>query len=272
MKNMLKAVVSNIFFVAIMSLSKEIDRVFAQDPEQKKILVTEEMLQKLPDPVKRYLLYTGVVGKPIVQRVRLEQVGRIRKDAQQPWMNFKAKQYYSVIPPCFVWIAYMKVFGLPLVRVRDFYMEGRGNILVKAFSLFTVGDSGGKEMDQGAMMRYLNEMMWFPSAFLGKNVSFESIDANSARVTLTDMGQSVTATMYFDDKGKLTNFIAPRYRDMGDDKFDLENWSTPIREYGEFEGLKLPIKGAGVWNLNEGDLEYIDLTITDLKYDPDESY
>jgi hypothetical protein len=199
MKNMLKAVVSNIFFVASMSLSKEIDRVFVQDPEQKQILVTEEMLQKLPDPVKRYLLYTGVVGKPIVQRVRLKQMGRIRKDAQQPLMNFKAKQYYSVSSPCFVWIAYMKVFGLPLVRVRDFYMEGRGNILVKALSLFTVGNSAGNEMDQGAMMRYLNEMMWFPSAFLGKNVSFESIDANSARVTLKDMGQSVTATLYFDD-------------------------------------------------------------------------
>ena len=134
------------------------------------------MLQKLPDPVKRYLMYTGVVGKPIVQTVRLKQVGKIRKDAKQPWMNFEAKQYYSVSSPGFVWIAYMKIFGLPLVRVRDYYMEGRGNILVKAVSLFTVANSAGKEMDQGAMMRYLNEMMWFPSAFLGKNISFESID------------------------------------------------------------------------------------------------
>ena len=52
---------------------------------------------------------------------------------------------------------------------------------------------------------------------------------NSARVTLKDMGKSVTATMYFDDEGKLTNFIAPRYRDMGKNKFELENWSTPIQ-------------------------------------------
>lgn len=269
---MLKAIASNIFFVASLSLSKEIDKVFTQHQEQKQVIVTEEMLQKLPDPVKRYLVYSGVVGKPIVQTVRIKQVGKIRKDAKQPWMNFEAKQYYSVSPPGFVWIAYMKVFGLPLVRVRDYYMEGRGNILAKAVSLFTFVNSAGKEMDQGAMMRYLNEMMWFPSAFLGKNVSFESIDANSARVTLKDMGKSVTATMYFDEEGKLTNFIAPRYRDMGKNKFELENWSTPIREYSEFEGLKLPLKGAGVWNLKEGDLEYIDVTITDLKYNPDEPY
>jgi len=269
---MLKAIASNIFLIAASGISKETGKIFTQQQEQKQVVVTEEMLQKLPEPVKRYLLYTGVVGKPMVQTVRLKQVGKIRKDATQPWMNCEARQYYSVNPPAFVWVAYMKVFGLPLIRVRDYYMEGKGNILVKALSLFTVANSSGEKMDQGAMMRYLNEMMWFPSAFLGKNVSFESIDANSARITLKDIGKSVTATMYFDEEGKLTNFMAPRYRDMGNNKFELENWSTPIRDYGEFEGLRLPRKGAGVWNLKEGDLEYIDLTVVDLKHDPDGPY
>lgn len=269
---MLKFLDSNIFFIAGTKLGKEIKKIFTQHQQQKPVIVTEEMLQKLPDPVKRYLIYTGVVGKPIVQTVRLKQVGKIRKDITQPWMNFEAKQYYSVSPPGFVWIAYMKTFGLPLMRVRDYYLEGRGNILVKALSLFTVADSGGEKMDQGAMTRYLNEMMWFPSAYLGKNISFEPIDASSAKVTLKDMGKNVTATMYFDDEGKLTNFMAPRYRDMGKGKFELENWSTPIRGYGEFEGLRLPIQGAGVWNLREGDLEYIDVKITDLKFNPEDPY
>lgn len=268
---MRKTVVSNIFHVASSSLNKEIDKIFAQHQEQKQVIVTEEMLQKLPDPVKRYLLYAGVVGRPIVQTVRLKQVGRIRKDTKQPWMNFDAKQYYSVNPPGFVWVAYMRIFGLPIVRVRDSYMEGKGNMLIKALSLFTIGNSAGKELDQGAMMRYLNEMTWFPSAFLGNNISFEPIDANSAKVTLKDMGKSITAMMYFDDDGKFINFTAPRYRDMGNNKFELENWSTPIREYGEFGGLKLPKKGSGVWNLKE-DLEYIDVTVTDLEHNPDGPY
>jgi hypothetical protein len=269
---MLKAATSNLSFIFSLSLSKEIEKVFSQHKKQKPVIVTEEMLQKLPEPVKRYILYAGVIGKPIVQTVRLKQVGKIRKDAKQPWMNFDAKQYYSVNPPCFVWIAYMKIFGLPIVRVRDFYMEGRGSILVKALSLFTIGNSEGKEMDQGAMMRYLNEMMWFPSAFLRNNIYFEPIDDNSAKVTLKDVGKSVTATMHFDDEGRLTNFTAPRYRDMGNGKFELENWSTPIREYGELGGLKVPLKGSGVWNLKEGDLEYINVTVTDLEHNPDGPY
>lgn len=267
---MLTALASNMFFIDGTRLGREIKKVLTQyNKEHKPVIVTEEMLQKLPDSVKRYFTYTGVVGKPIVQTVRLKQVGKIRKDDTQQWMNFEAKQYYSVNSPGFVWIAYMKILGLPLMRVRDYYMKGRGNILVKALSLFTVANSRGEKLDQGAMMRYLNEMMWFPSAYLGKNISFESVDADSARVTLKDMDKSVTATMYFDDEGKLTNFKALRYRDMGNGRFELEKWSTPVKEYGEFEGLNLPIKGSAVWNLREGDLEYIEATITNLKYDPE---
>jgi hypothetical protein len=272
LQNMLKAVFLNILFIVSSGLNKEIGKIFAPHQKQKQIIVTEEMLQRLPDPVKRYLLYAGVVGRPMVQTVRLKQVGRIRKDTKQPWMNFDAMQYYSLYPPGFVWIAFMKTFGLPIVRVRDFYMEGKGSMLINLLSLFTIGNSEGNELDQGAMIRFLNEMMWFPSAFLGNNISFEPIDANSAKVTLKDMSRSVTATMFFDDDGKFINFIAPRYRDMGDNKFELENWSTPIREYGNFGGLKLPKKGSGVWNLKEEDLEYIDLTVTDLEYDPDGPY
>lgn len=85
---MLKFLDSNIFFIAGTKLGKEIKKIFTQHQQQKPVIVTEEMLQRLPDPVKRYLIYTGVVGKPIVQTLRLKQVGKIRKDITQPWMNF----------------------------------------------------------------------------------------------------------------------------------------------------------------------------------------
>ena len=37
--------------------------------------------------------------------------------------------------------------------------------------------------------------------------------------------------------------------------------------YGEFEGLKLPVRVKAVWKLTEGDREDIDVTLTDLHYD-----
>ena len=39
---------------------------------QEDLIVTEEMLQDLPGPVRRYLTYSGVVGKPFVSTVHLK--------------------------------------------------------------------------------------------------------------------------------------------------------------------------------------------------------
>jgi hypothetical protein len=138
-------------------------------------------------------------------------------------------------------------------------------MLVRAGSLFTVVDGEGEEMDQGAMMRYLSEMIWFPTAFLGDNISFQPMDDKSAQVTLADHGRSVTGTMYFDEEGRLTDFVAKRYRTV-EGGYDLETWSTPVIEYGELAGLKLPIRGKAVWKLPDGDLEYIDISVTELEY------
>jgi len=41
-----------------------------------------------------------------------------------------------------------------------------------------------------------------------------------------------------------------------------------VRGYGEFEGLRPPVKGPAVWKLESGDFEYIDIEVTDLRYDP----
>lgn len=54
--------------------------------------------------------------------------------------------------------------------------------------------------------------------------------------------------------------------------YDLETWSTPITGYGEYEGLNLPVKAKAIWKLKEGDLEYIDIIVTDLEYNVNEPY
>jgi hypothetical protein len=235
------------------------------------VLIMEDQLLGLPEVVQRYLRYSQVVGKKPIRTVRLKQIGKFRQSAQQPWMNLDAEEYYSVDPPGFLWVGTLRKAGLPIVRARDRYRDGKGNMQIKLGTIFPIADATGAGMDQASMMRYLNEMMWFPSAYLGNNISFEPLDNNSARVTLADKGKSVTATMFVDDKGKLTDFVAPRYRELNG-KYELDTWSTPITEYGEYEGLKLPVKGKAVWKLKEGDLEYIDLVITDLEYNVNEPY
>jgi hypothetical protein len=228
-------------------------------------VVTEEMLTGLPEPVRRYLRYTGVVGKSVPGTIRLRQKGRMRPGPGQPWMPLEAEEHYSVQPPGFVWVGTVRAGPVAVVRARDMYAGGEGRMLVKVASLWPVADASGTQTDQAAMVRYLSEMMWFPAAFLAGNIAFEAVDDSSARVTLTDRGRTATATLFFDTQGRLTNFVAQRYRTA--DASDPETWSTPVTGYGEFEGLRLPTRGQAIYKLPGGDLDYIDVTVTDLHYD-----
>ena len=225
-------------------------------------VVSEAMLDGLPESVQRYLRYTGVIGKPFVRAVRLRQTGKMLLAARLPWIPLKAQQWYSVRPPGFVWYGILHLGLIPIVRARDMYRSGQGRMLIRAVSLVRVADAKGGRMDQGEMVRYLSEMMWFPSAFLDDNVSFEAVDDRSARVTLTDRGGTATGTLVFDAEGRLTEFVARRY--AGD---SLQTWSVPVTAYGQFAGLNLPVRVKAVWKLAEGDQEYIDVTIRELHHE-----
>ena len=151
-----------------------------------------------------------------------------------------------------------------MARARDTYAEGEGRLLVKVASPWPAVDASGAQMDQTAMMRYLNEMIWFPAAILAANISFEAVDDSSARVTLTDHGRTATGTLFFDNEGRVAGFVAQRYQTA--DASSPETWSTPVTGYGEFEGLRLPVRGTAIYKLSGGGIEYIEVTITELHY------
>jgi hypothetical protein len=242
---------------------RDVQALHAQASPSRVGVVTEEMLADLPEPIRRYLRYTGVVGRPFPGTVRLRQKGRMRLGRR--WVPLDAEENYSVQPPRFVWAGTVRVGRLPVARARDMYAGGEGRMLVKVASVWPVVDASGEQMDQGELLRYLSEMIWFPAAFLAANISFEPVDDSSARVTLTDHGRTVTATMFFDQQGRLTDFVAQRYRTPG--ASDPDTWSTPVTGYGEFEGLLLPAVGKAIYKLPGGDLEYINVTLTELHYD-----
>jgi len=228
-------------------------------------LVTAEMLEGLPEPVQRYLHTTGLVGKPRADTVYLKQSGRFRLGGDRPWMPMTAEEWYTAEPPSLFWKARFKMAGLPLLSARDRYEGGQGHMFGKVAGLFTVFDARGPELDQATMIRYLNEIMWFPSAFLGQHITWQSVDDRSADAVFSDGGKSVTGRLFFDEQGRVTDFRAKRYREIAGN-YSLDDWSTPITGYKLLAGLTLPAGGQAVWHLAEGDLVYADLAITEVEY------
>jgi hypothetical protein len=228
-------------------------------------LITANQLNHLPEPVRRYLTHAGIIGTPWIETVRLRYTGKFRTGADKPWMGITADQVYRTDPPAFHWKARLSMMGLPLLSGSDTYKNGHGHMFGRLAGLFTIFDARGPEMDQGTMVRYLQEIIWFPTAFLGDNITWKAVSEHAADVTFHDGGRSVSARLYVDDEGRLLTFKAERYTEK-EGSFAMRMWTTPMTEYGLRGGLNLPVRGQAVWHMPEGDLTYADLTLGKVEY------
>lgn len=249
-------------------IKSDIDTLLRSSGRVEAIIVAERDLARLPEPVQRWLRHAQVVGKAVPFAVRLEQQGEFRMSEDRGWMPFEAVQYYTTNPPGFVWSVTMHMSKWLTVTGRDKYFAGTGDIEMRVLSLIPVARKRGGGLDQGAMLRFLNETMWFPAAALSPYLSWEAIDANSARATMCFEGTNASAVFMFDDLGRLVNVVAERYNDQ---RGSLETWSTPITAYGEFGGLRVPVEGEGIWKYDSGDFSYIRLRITEIDYNVSEA-
>jgi hypothetical protein len=252
---------------------QKVAKLFSSQSRVERNVVSEEDIRHLPNPVQRYCRYTGIIGKQRVAFVRLKQTGTMRPKPDGKWFPLKAEEYYTIDNPGFAWQGRMAVAPLISATAQDMYLNGEGNMHVKLMSAINIVNAKGKEMDEASLMRYFNEMQWFPSSLVSDNVKWEAIDANSARSTLADRGMTVSAIFCFDKEGKITNFIAERARSTDGGKVVRTKWSTPISEYKTYaNGLRLPSKGEAIWHLDSGKYSYIKLEVTEVEYDTPSLY
>jgi hypothetical protein len=248
-------------------ISSEIDALLAASTPADPGVITGADLEGLPEPVRRWLRHSGVVGRARPRTVRLRQAGEIQLGGS--WRPFTAEQYYTTDPPGFVWSVRVPMFPGVTAIGRDRYADGRGSIDVRLGGIVPVAREAGPEMDRGALLRYLDEIMWFPAGALSPYIAWEPIDGVSARATMTWGGISAPAVFAFDREGRFTDLVAERHdRETG----RAVTWSTPATEYGGFDGVRIPVAGEGVYARASGDEPYIRVRITDLEYDRPERY
>lgn len=246
-------------------LDRDVDQLFAQaNPNAEPAVVTEADLATLPAPVQRWLRWAQVVGQPVPRTVRLRQDGQFKASENGGWMDFDADQYYTTDPPGFVWPVTMRMMPLVTIHGRDKYVNGTGDIEMKALSLATVAHERGGELDQGAMLRYLGEIIWFPAGAISPYIMWSAIDANHARATMSYHGTTAAGVFTIDAAGRPLDVSADRYSDA---KGRLVPWSGRSQQFGELGGMRVPVAGDGVWHYDDGDYVYIKWRITRIETD-----
>ncbi len=228
--------------------------------------ISDRDLVHLPEPVQRYLRHSGIVGYKPIQKIHLKQRGTLRTKPDSRWMPLTAKQTFTVNPPSFDWYATAYLGPLPIITAHDFYGEGQGRMHIKLAGLFTMGDASGDALNQGAMLRFLGEMCWFPTAWLSPYLNWEAIDNHHARVTMTDGKLMDSGILTFDNEGRLLQYEAHRFQDRGKEPAVKLPWIGKILSEGEFQGLRIPSSMEGIWRQESGDFPYVRLEVTEVEY------
>lgn len=229
---------------------------------------TTDDLEGVPDPVQRYFETVMEEGRPYVRSVELEQRGEFRLgDPERAWRPMAATGHYTVDPPGFVWSATVRALPFVPVKVLDAYDHGSGVLRARLLSTVTVADVGpDEEMNEGELVRYLAEAVWFPTALLpAEGVEWEAVDDHSARATIEDDGNTASVTFHFDDRGLVERVTADRYRQETEDHAP---WTGHFRDYEERNGMTVPTGAEVEWNLPGGDRPYWRAALDRIEHRP----
>lgn len=235
-------------------------------------ILNESDLDNLPFPVKNWLKNCGAIGKPFISLGKVTQTAEMQmKPDQENWLTATATQYTTIDNPAFIWSVDVKMNSFLSFQGRDKYDDGKGEMLIKLNSLFNIVNERGEKLDEGTLQRYLGEMVWFPSFALSSYITWEQIDENIAKATMTYKGTSGSGTFYFNSNGDITKFSALRYKGNETDA-KRHDWEMNILDYKTFEGIKVPAKMTSTWKLDDKDWTWLKLEVTDIKYNKNASH
>jgi len=246
-------------------VSAEVQSLLVQAPASQQSVVQLQELRNLPPPVRSWLEASGVVGHARARRVYLKQRGALRTSVDAAWMPAKAEQFFTVAEPAFIWRVDATMMGILPFAGRDKYSAGTGHMLIKAASLVKVVDASDSKIAQGALLRFLGEIVWFPTAALSPYIAWQPIDPKSAKATLRHAGLSASAIFHFNEQGQVLGIDAERYLGGGPDA-KLTPWSVSCTEWRVTHGFQIPVRGDVSWKLDKGNFSYYRWEILDVQY------
>lgn len=230
-------------------------------------LLSEKDIAHLPGPLRKYLHFSGAVGRPVVANFRSKFSGSMRQNLEADWMDIQAAQYNFFGPPARLFFVRGGLFGLPFDGLHV-YTGAAATMRVKVAGMFTVVDASGEKMNQGENVTLFNDMcLLAPATLVDPAIEWETIDPLTVRARFTHNGITIGARLFFDESGALINFDSEdRYLSTDGKTYAQYRWSTPVRDYGDFDGRKVFSYAEAIWHLPAGDFPYARFKLQEIEY------
>lgn len=226
-------------------------------------LLTEADLRHLPQPVQRYLKYSGVVGKPKLKNMRVVFEGQMREKGKD-FFPFTCEQYNSFDEPTRLFFMKAQMKGFTVSGYHK-YINATAVMDIRLFGIFAVVKKEGVDMDQAETVTVFNDMcLMAPAALIDKRITWQSMNSNSVQATFTNQTITITAILSFNEKGQLVDFIS-NDRDVNHYPF-----STPLRNYKNINGINIMTYGETIWHYPDGQFIYGKFNLKDIQYNVSE--
>ncbi len=226
-------------------------------------VLTDPDLQHLPQPVQRYLRYAGVVGQPKVKNFRVTFSGQMREKGGE-WFDFTSEQYNFFDEPERLFFMKARVKGIPTVGYHAF-KDGEASMTVKVLSAFPVVQLEGEVMQKAETVTLFNDIcLMAPAVLIDDRIEWTEVDENTAKAKFTHRDITISATLYFDEMGRLIDFES-------NDRTEITSmqqmpFSTPVHDYQMINGHQLLRSGDAVWHFPEGEFVYGKFYLKELDY------
>jgi hypothetical protein len=229
--------------------------------------LVEADLAHLPPAVRRYLHFAGTVGKPRVWNYRLRFRGALRNGPDSRWMPMVADQQSFVDPPARLFLVEASTFGVPFTAFHR-YVGPDATFRVRVASLPTIVDARGPEMNRSETVTLLNDMcLLAPATLIDPRIAWEELEPLKVRATWTNAASTVSAVLTFAETGALLDFLSEdRSRTTDGRTFERLPWSTPVAEWRDFDGRRLPVRGEAIWGSPGGAFAYGRFEILEVEY------
>lgn len=227
---------------------------------------TEEDLLKLPEPIQRYFRFAGFLGKEKMSTARLtfHEVDFINGNRN---LKLFSEQYNFVGEPARIVYMSSKLFGILPFEGRDKYQRGQGYMTGKLAKFIELFNETGPEMDQSALVTFLAEVLIVPNCALQTYITWEALDENNVQATIFHQGLRASGIFTINDAGEFVMFRTnDRYMDQGNGSYKQVPWRIEVVGYQEQQGLRLPERVQGIWEMPEGDLIYFDGELSGIEY------
>ena len=242
---------------------QDVQRALSAQTQHQLEILTEADIAHLPELVQQYIRYTGAIGKPQIEQMRIRFTGKMRNKGED-WFDFTSEQHNFFANPARLFFMKARVNGLPTSGYHA-YQEKQARMQVKLLSAIPAVDLQDEELFRTETVTFFNDLCLFaPAALIDERIVWDSIKAHSVRATFTNQGVSIAAVLSFNEAGELVNFVS-------DDRTEVNigkqlRFSTPISDYQTFNSYRLASYGEAIWEYPDGPFTYGTFSVQEVVY------